>query len=76
MRYTGKRLEEDVDDLNAKLEKMDDEYRFVVGYRYNYTAIDLATPEQVERHCCHSTLICGTPRECLAECHAYMVRSL
>ena len=75
-RYTGKSLEHDVEQMNKQLEVAKNDFRFVVGYRYNYTAIDLATPEQVKRHCCHSTLQCGTPRECLAACHEYMSKLL
>jgi hypothetical protein len=44
-RYTSKQLEIDVAKLNAKLENFNHKYRFVVGYRYNYVAIDIATPE-------------------------------
>lgn len=30
-----------------------------------HTAIDLATPDQLARHCTeHSALVTGTPREC------------
>ena len=75
-RYTGKCLERDVVELNKQLAAMGAELRFDVGYRYNYTAIDLATPEQLERHCCQRMLTSGTPRECLAACHAYVVSQI
>jgi hypothetical protein len=63
-RYTGKSLEKDVEQFNKQLAERGDKYRFVTGYRYNYTAIDLATPEQLAQHCISRTLDCGTPREC------------
>lgn len=75
-RYTGKSLERDVIALNAKLAERGHDLRFDVGYRYGYTAIDLATPEQLEKHCCQRMLIGGTPRECLSACHAYMANNL
>lgn len=71
-RYTGKSLEKDVQEINAKLEKLNSPLRCVVGYRYNYTAIDLATPEQMARHCCQRNLETGTPRECLAAANAFV----
>jgi hypothetical protein len=75
-RYTSKSLEKDVAELNQKLATRNHEYRFVVGGRYGYTAIDLATPEQAAQHCCQRMLIGGTPRECLNECHAYIAAHL
>jgi hypothetical protein len=75
-RYTGKSLEADVIGLNAKLEAANHPLRFVVGYRYNYTAVDLATPEQMARHCTQRTGECGTPRECLAYCYKYIATNL
>jgi hypothetical protein len=71
-RYTSKQLEADVKELNAKLEDRQNPFRFVVGGRYGYTAIDLATPEQITRHCCERMLAGGTPRECLAACYKYI----
>jgi len=71
-RYTGKCLEADVAELNKTLESLGADMRFDVGYRYNYTAIDLATPSQLARHCCHRNLETGTPRACLAACNAYV----
>ncbi len=75
-RYTHKSLEKDVDALNAKLADRKHGFRFVTGARNGYSAIDLATPEQAAAHCCQRMLIGGTPRECLAECHAYMAHNL
>lgn len=75
-RYTGKSLEADVIRFNQQLEERGDANRFVVGYRYNYTAIDLATPEQLARHCCGRTLECGTPRECLNACYRYLAEGV
>lgn len=75
-RYTHKSLAADLEILNAKLAEKGHEYRFMIGARYNYSAVDLATPEQLARHCCQRNLALGTPRECLAECHAYMARNL
>lgn len=71
-RYTGKSLEADLIGMNETLARVGDPYRFVIGYRYNYTAIDLATPENAARHCTNRNLQCGTPRECLASCQAYL----
>lgn len=75
-RYTYKNLTADVEILNAKLAEKGHNMRFMVGARYGYSAIDLATVEQFARHCCQRNLALGTPRECLAECHAYMIRNL
>lgn len=75
-RYTGKSLEADLVKFNAQLEAANHELRFVIGYRYNYTAVDLATPEQAARYCTQRTLQCGTPRECLAACYEYIARNL
>lgn len=75
-RYTHKALAADVEALNAKLAEKNHEYRFMIGARYNYSAVDLATPEQLARHCCQRMLVGGTPRECLASCHEYMVNNL
>ena len=74
--YTAKDLDRDVAQLNLKLEKHNSPLFFVVGGRYNKSAIDLATKEQMAVHCCNSNLILGTPRECIAECHAYIARNL
>jgi hypothetical protein len=71
-RYTWKSLEKDIEKLNKQLEERGNKYRLVVGYRYNYTAIDLATPEQLARHCISRTLECGTPRECLNACYRFL----
>ena len=71
-RYTSKQLEKDVEDLNKKLEKLNHEFRFVVGGRYGYTVIDLATPEQMRIYCCQRMLESGTPREGLSACHSYL----
>jgi hypothetical protein len=51
-------------------------YRFDVGYRYNYTTIDLATPEQLARYCCARNLQTGTPRECLNACYQYIAEGV
>jgi hypothetical protein len=71
-RYTGKSLENDVAQFNKRLEARNDALRFVVDYRYNYTAVDLATPEQLAQYCTQRTLATGTPRECLNECYRYL----
>jgi len=75
-RYTHKALESDVEILNAKLAEKGHEMRLMVGARNGYSAIDLATVEQLARHCCQRMLEAGTPRECLSACHEYMVHSL
>ena len=71
-RYTGKSLENDIAEINKRLESAGHPYRFDVGYRYGYTAVDLATPEQLARHCCSRNHETGTPRECLAAVNAYL----
>lgn len=75
-RYTHKSLAADVELLNAKLAEKGHEMRFMIGGRYNYSAIDLATVEQLARHCCQRNLDTGTPRECLNACHEYMVHAM
>lgn len=75
-RYTSKSLESDVAALNITLERIGDPYRFSVGGRYGYTAVDLATPEQLAQHCCQWMLIGGTPRECLNACNAYLAAAI
>lgn len=75
-RYTSKSLEYDLVAINAKLAERGHKYRLIIGGRYGYTAIDLATVEQAASFCIQSTLICGTPRECLAAAHAYCFRVL
>lgn len=71
-RYTGKSLENDVNEINHKLDKLNAPYRIDVGYRYNYTAVDLATPQQLRDHCCQRNLETGTPRECLTAALGYL----
>lgn len=73
-RYTYKALEAELPKLNETLARIGDPLRFVIGSRYNYTAIDLATPEQLENHCCQRMLDSGTPRECLSACHRYIAQ--
>lgn len=75
-RYTGKALEKDIIAMNQQLESIGSELFFVIGYRYNYTAIDLATKKQLERHCCHRNLETGTPRECLAAANQFIVNQI
>lgn len=75
-RYTHKRLEEDVAALNKQLEAMNAQMRLDVGSRYNYSAIDLATPEQLARHCCQRMLVGGTPKECIAEARSYVLSQM
>lgn len=75
-RYTYKNLQSDIEVLNAKLAEKGHNMRFVVGSRNGYTAVDLATIEQLARHCCQRMLVGGTPRECLNACHEYVVHNL
>ena len=72
-RFTHKMLVASLPELNAKLESAGHAYRFVDGHRYGYSAIDLATPDDVKRHCCYRMLVGGTPRECLAEAQSYVL---
>lgn len=74
-RYTSKALKNDVVTLNKELEEQGSEYRFVVGGRNGYTAIDLATVEQMQRKVVGRNLECGTPRECLNACYDFMAYS-
>ena len=75
-RYTAKDLAADVAALNEKLAARGHAYRFVQGHRNGYSAIDLATPEQVAAHSCHSMLEGGSPRECSAACFRYVATHL
>lgn len=75
-RYTYKNLEKDLIELNKTLEKIGNNLFFVIGARNNYTAIDMATKEQISGQCCQYHLIGGTPRECLAECNRYIVQRI
>jgi len=75
-RYTYNNLKSDVEILNAKLAEKGHDRRFKVGGRNGYTAIDLARLDQLQGGTCERTLATGTPRECLAECHEYMVHSM
>jgi hypothetical protein len=75
-RYTGKSLEADVASFNEQLAARGDAYRFLVSYRYNYTAVDLATPAQLARHICQRNLETGTPRECLNACYRYLAEGV
>ena len=76
MRYTHKSLCADLLALNAKLEKAGHAMRLVDGRRYGYSAVDLATEEQVKRYCTQRMLCGGTPRECLAEAQAYVLQQI
>ena len=71
-RYTVSLLRDVVESLNAKLAERKHAYRLVIGGRYGRTAIDLATPEQIARHCCQEMLACGSPRECADACFRYV----
>jgi hypothetical protein len=71
-RYTYKALKADVQQLNIELEERKSEYRFVLGGRNGYTAIDLARTDQLDKHTCERNLVCGTPRECLQACYDFM----
>ena len=76
MKYTHKSLCADLLVLNAKLEKAGHGLRLVDGHRYGYSAVDLATEDQVKRHCAQRMLCGGTPRECLAEAQAYVLQQI
>ena len=76
MKYTHKSLCTDLLALNAKLEKAGHDLRLIPGHRYGYSAIDLATKEDAERHCCQRMLCGGTPRECLAAAQAYVLQHI
>jgi hypothetical protein len=72
--YTFRQLVSDIAEINANLDRHGSTtYRFTAQHRNGYTAIDLATPEQLARHCCHRNLAIGTPRECLAACGKYLL---
>ena len=75
-RFTYKSLSFEIEKLNSKLAAAGHEYRFVIGQRNNYTAIDLATPSQMARYCCQRNLHCGTPRECLNACYEYIANHI
>lgn len=71
-RYTFNALKADVETLNKELEDRGSGYRFVVGGRNGYTAVDLARVEQIQNHTCERNLECGSPRECLEACYRFM----
>lgn len=71
-RYTDKALERDLIGFNSTLENIGHDMRLIIGGHNGYTAVDLATVEQAKRHCIQRNLECGTPRECLNACNAYM----
>ena len=75
-RYTYNQLKSDVEALNSKLAEKNHEMRFKVGGRNGYTAIDLATVEEMKRGYSTRMLEGGSPRECLAACYQYMVQNL
>ena len=72
MRYTYNRLKEDIAALNKELEERGHEYRFQLGHRNGYTAIDLARTQQHKRGTCVRNIQCGSPRECLTACENYI----
>ena len=76
MKYTHKSLCADLLVLNAKLEKAGHDLRLVDGHRYGYSAVDLATVDDVKRHCTQRMLYGGTPRECLAKAQAYVLQQI
>lgn len=63
-RYTRNNLVEDVESVNATMEEFGIDWRYVVGGRYGYTALDAGTVEITNQHCVNTTVQCGTPREC------------
>lgn len=86
MRYTNNQLSADLELLNEKLERLyqlnSDFYPdkaallyFVVGQRNGYSAVDLATKEDIERHCTFRNLECGTPRECLDAAQTWLIQN-
>lgn len=75
-RYTESMLRADLGRLNATLAKHNHQFRLDWGHSYNRNTVDLATPEQVAKHCCHTRLTAGTARECLAASNAYVLREI
>ena len=75
-RYTSKCLESDLADLNKTLENKGSEWRLLYGSRYNWSAVDLCTVDQLKRHCCQRNLELGTPRECLAAAQRFVLSEL
>ena len=75
MRYTAKRLEEDVQRMNRTLEEINGPLRFEVGYRNGYTAIDMVLPETERKYgCSEYHLVGGSPRECADAARDYVGR--
>ena len=75
-RYTYKKLEADLCDLNERLAKANHAFRLAIGSSYNMTTVDVATPEQMQSHCCQRRLTAGTPRECLNDCRNYVLNHI
>lgn len=71
-RYAYNRLKDDVEGLNSQLEERGHGYRFQIGGRNGYTAIDLARLDQLKGRTSERNLVCGSPRECLAACQEYL----
>ena len=63
-RYTAKDLKAEVERVNQDMEERGIDWRYVVGGRYGYTALDGGTVEIVSKHCINTTHQCGSPREC------------
>lgn len=73
-RYTYKNLEAEVSYLNDQMKAAGIEWVLVPGQRCNYTAIDLATPEQAAHYCVHELLETGTPKECIAKAQQFVAQ--
>ena len=71
-RYTQKQFKADLPGLNKQLEAKNSRFFFVFGARNDYTAVDLATAEELKRHCCTNNLEAGSPKECLKACYQYI----
>jgi len=75
-RYTEKALQADLEVLNKALAEKGHGLRFQWGSSYGRSDVNLATPEQMEQHCCQRRLHAGTPKECLQAAEHYIATLL
>lgn len=58
-RYTKVQFENDLMELNGKLERAGIDRVYTPGYRYGYAAVDWATAENAESWCINGTVCAG-----------------
>lgn len=76
MRYSFKSLEEDLVRINYVLTATNSNFRLVAESRNGYSAVDIATPEQLEQYCSSRAIVTGTPRECFEGASHYFISQM